>query len=143
MKTLIKLSFIILAGIHHAPAYSQIGEKIDVYITCENETNHAKLYDYGKKLAEGWLFWVANPSKYEGGEKRFPVKTKQSFFTQAFFGYVDKKKISQTGEYSSIYACYMAYNSTAEKVQWSSVHSGLVDYLPAKHKAKFLSLPER
>jgi len=142
MKTLIKFSFIILAGIYYAPAYSQIdkGDNMNIYAMCAAETKHTKLYDFGKKLAEGWLYWVANP-KY--GEKKSPVKTKQSFFIRAQVGYNDKNKITETGEFSSLYFCYMGYASNVDSVPWSSVHSGLVDYLPAKHKAKFLSLPER
>jgi len=145
VKTLIKLSVIILAGIYHAPAYSQIDipDDTEIYSRCAEETNHERLYNYGKDLAEGWLYYVANPSKFEGGEKRYPTKTKIAFFRHGYMGFNDKYKITQTGEYSSLFTCYRAYYATAGKKPWSSVHSGLVDYLPAKHKAKFLSLPER
>jgi len=145
MKTLIKLSVIILAGIYHAPVYSQIDkqEYYSIYSMCAAETKHTKLYDFGKHLAEGWLYWVANPSKYEGGEKRYPVKSRSSFFTRALIGYKHKHKITETGEFGPIFACYNGYASNLDSIPWSSVHSGLVDYLPAKHKAKFLSLPER
>jgi len=149
MKFIIKLSFLILVGVHQVPSYSQTGKpgnmegftrNMDSYSMCEAETNHAKLYDFGKNLAEGWLYWITNR---KSEERNVSIKTKQSFFNWAFIGYTDKTKITQTGKFSPLYYCYMGYSSNIGNLPWSSVHSGLVDNLPAKHKAKFLSLPER
>jgi hypothetical protein len=119
------------------PLYAQETDNINAFSMCSNETEHSKLYEYGEKLAEGWIYWI----KTKGSEeKKNPVKTKNSFFTRALVGYSTKYKIADTG---ILYYCYLGYNSTIKKVSWSSVHQGLVDYLPPQSKTKFLSLPER
>ncbi len=119
------------------PIQAQGPDNTDVYMMCARETNHAKLYQYGKKLAEGWVYRLKTGAK---DEKKNPVKTKYSFFIRSFVGYADKSKMPQT---DILYACYSGYNSNLMDVAWSSVHQGLVDYLPPQSKSKFLSLPER
>jgi hypothetical protein len=119
------------------PLYAQEADNIDVFSMCSKETKHSTLYDYGKKLAEGWVYRTKTEAKEE---KKYPVKTKNSFFTRAMLGYTKKYKIADT---NIVYFCYMGYNTVIKEVPWSSVHQGLVDYLPAQSKSKFLSLPER
>lgn len=119
------------------PLYAQEPDNIDVFMMCSKETKHSKLYDYGKKLAEGWVYWAKTEAK---DEKKYPVKTKDSFFVRAMLGYTKKYNIDKE---SPVYHCYMGYRSSITESPWSSVHQGLVDYLPAQSKSKFLSLPER
>jgi hypothetical protein len=119
------------------PTHAQEADSVDVFGMCKKETNHAKLYEYGKKLAEGWVYRLKTEAKEE---KKNPVKTKYSFFVRSFVGYADKSKMTQA---DIVYACYSGYNSNLMDVAWSSVHQGLVDYLPPQSKSKFLSLPER
>jgi hypothetical protein len=118
-------------------SFAQGLDTVDAFTTCSNETEHTKLYDYGKRLAEGWEYWVIKEAK---DEKQYPVKTKYSFFTRAMLGLTYKYKIPKT---DIVYHCYLGYNTTAKDVPWSSVHQGMVDYLPRQSKVKFLSLPER
>ena len=106
---------------------------------CSNETSHNKLYDFGKKLASGWMNWLKVNKK---DEKDSPVKTKVSFMTRALVGYNKEAGITEKGS-GELYNCYMGYYSTAKNQRWSSVHMGLIEYLPKTEKAKFLSLPER
>jgi len=115
-------------------------ENTNIYSSCKEEIDHVKLYDFGKTLASGWMLWLKQNAK---DEKQYPVRTKSSFMTRADIGYTDKYKITKDNEYSLIYHCRMGYRSTAEASSWSSVHQGLVDYLPNPYKSKFLSLPER
>ena len=115
-------------------------ENTTIYSRCSEEIDHVKLYDYGKTLASGWIFWLKQNAKEE---KQYPSRTKSSFMTSSEIGYTDKYRITKTNEYSSIYYCRMGYRITAASSSWSSVHQGLVDYLPNPYKSKFLSLPER
>lgn len=117
--------------------YAQEVDNIDLYRYCSKETKHATLYEHGAKLAEGWVYWTKKEAKEE---KKYPVKTKTSFFTRAMLGYTYKYKIKDT---DPMYFCYMGYSSVYKDMPWSSVHQGLVDYLPSQSKSKFLSLPER
>jgi len=115
-------------------------ENTNIYSSCKEEIDHVKLYDFGKTLSSGWMLWLKQNAK---DEKQYPVRTKSSFMTRSDIGYTDKYKITKDNEYSLIYHCRMGYRSTAESSSWSSVHQGLVDYLPNPYKSKFLSLPER
>jgi hypothetical protein len=115
-------------------------ENTSTYSRCSEEIDHVKLYDYGKTLASGWIFWLKQNAKEE---KQYPSRTKSSFMTASDIGYTGKYKITKDNEYSQIYYCRMGYRTTAASSSWSSVHQGLVDYLPNPYKAKFLSLPER
>lgn len=119
------------------PLYAQEANHLDVYSMCSKETKHSTLYDYGKRLAEGWVYWTKTEAKEE---KKYPVRTKSSFFTRAMLGYTKKYKIADT---NIVYFCFMGYNSVIKENPWSSVHQGLVDYLPAQSKSRFLSLPEQ
>ena len=118
-------------------SYSQQVDAADVFTSCSNETSHTKLYEYGKELAEGWLYWL---KKNTSDEKAYPVKTKLSFFTRAVIGLTSKYKIQKD---DIVYHCYLGYNDTIKDMTWSSVHQGLMDYLPTQYKSKFISLPER
>lgn len=115
-------------------------ESIKGYMVCKKETSHEKLYNFGKSLAEGWAHWAAT---HKADEKRFPVKTKSDFITRAMTGLMEKYKITDNGNLAILYGCYFAYAANAKESPWSSVHSGLVDYLSPSLKSKFMSLPER
>jgi hypothetical protein len=110
-----------------------------IYSMCRNETEHRKLYEFGKKLAEGWSYWISN-KKY--AEKKNPVKTQSSFITRSFIGYTDKYGITKDNEFAPNYHCYMGYIAGTTGNSWSSVHKGLSDYLKDSQKTKFLNLPE-
>ena len=125
-----------ITGYSIAPlSYAQEVDNMDVYSMCMGETKHTTLYEHGKKLAEGWMFWI----KTEEG-KKYPPKTKKSFFSSAMLGLTQKYKIPQE---NIIYYCYMGYAKTYKEATWSSVHKVLVDYFHSQSKTKFLSLPER
>jgi len=110
------------------------------FLLCSGETNHAKLYEFGKKLADGWSYWIKHSSKEEA---KHPVRTRESFMNRGLIGIMDKYSLKYEGETSILTKCYMGYNHTAKDAPWSSVHKGLIDYLPPKQKTKFMSLPER
>jgi len=136
-SSLVVVSALIGITVNVTPYYAQESDNVDVYMMCSKETKHTKIYDFGKKLAEGWVYWSKTDAK---DEKKYPVKTKDSFFTRAMIGYTKKYNIDKE---SPLYYCYMGYSSGIKESSWSSVHKGLVDYLPAQSKSKFLSLPER
>jgi hypothetical protein len=134
------LGLLIFVNAMNITSYAQDMNKLnhlDVFSMCSKQSNHSTLYDYGKRLAEGWLYWLKTETK---AEKEFPTRTKKSFITSATMGYTKKYKIMDT---SPIYWCFSGYNSKIKDETWSSAHQGLVDYLPSKHKKMFLSLPER
>lgn len=114
-------------------------ENNKIFSMCKNETEHRKLYEFGKKLAEGWSYWISN-KKYD--EKKNPVKTQSSFITRSFVGYTDKYGIAKDNKFAPNYHCYMGYISGIRTQSWSSVHKGLSDYLKGSQKTKFLNLPE-
>ena len=120
-------------------AKAQENEFFQYYLMCSKETNHIKLYDFGKKLAGGWAYWLKANKK---DEIDYPVRTKVSFMTRALVGYNKQAGITEKSS-GELYNCYNGYISTAKDQRWSSVHMGLIEYLPKTDKAKFLSLPER
>lgn len=113
---------------------------LEGYMFCQKETSHEKLYNFGKSLAEGWAHWAAT---HKADEKRFPTKTRSSFITRAMIGIMEKRGITKDGEFALLYGCYIAYAALAKESPWSSIHSGLVDYLSPSLKSRFMNLPER
>lgn len=139
MKFLAKAAIVALLTVQpYANAEEDGGSS--AFSMCSEETNHAKLYEFGKKLADGWSYWIKHSSKEEA---KYPVRTKESFINRGLIGLMDKLKLKYEGETSILTKCYMGYIKTAKDASWSSVHKGLVDYLPSKQKVKFMSLPER
>ena len=110
-------------------------ENIDAYSLCTKEIKHTILYEFGKMLATGELYYKTTAE----GKKSKPI-TRSSFLDGGFIGYTEKHGIPDT---NIVYYCYIGYLKTAKDASWSSVHQGFVDYLSNTSKAKFLSLPER
>lgn len=119
-------------------SYAQQVDNSALYDICARETDHKTLYRHGKELAEGWVYWKSSETKE--GRKYYPVKTREDFFSRARFGYFKKYKIKDTDEF---FYCFAGYSHSYERGTWSSVHQGLVDYLPSQSRSEFLYLPER
>ena len=111
-----------------------------LYSSCMN-ADHARLYSFGELLALGWY---SLPEYFPGG---FSLPdTQKSFILRSFTGL--NKLMSDRDEFENEYElnikpCDLGYLQNATKHSWSSVHSGLVDYLSSEDKVLFLSLPER
>lgn len=109
------------------------------YALCYQIKNHKSLYNHGKLLAIGWMHWTKVSKK---DETRHPVKTRNSFITRATLGLNKKNGITESKN-SDLYSCNLGYMGATMESRWSSLHDGLVDYLPAAYKVKFMALPER
>jgi hypothetical protein len=132
----------LIVGFEYAPSSRAYGQTTNnrAFSICRNEVEHKKLYSFGEKLAEGWVHFKKLP---DTDEKKFPTKTRSSFMLRALRGFLEKYKITDTNDKQVLYNCYIAYYATADSRSWSSVHQGMIDYLPAPDKARFMSLPER
>ena len=124
-----------IATISYAMENKHKKENINAYSMCQKEVKHTTLYDFGKMLAVGELYYKTTAE----GKKSKP-KTRSSFLDGGFVGYTEKYGIPDT---NIVYYCYIGYLKTAQDTSWSSVHQGFVDYLSNTSKAHFLSLPER
>ena len=114
--------------------------RVRLYSSCAN-ADHARLYSFGESLSYGWY---SLPEYFPGGFS--PPDTQKSFIMRSFTGL--NKLMSARDEFeneyeSNIMPCDLGYLKNATKHSWSSVHSGLVDYLSSEDKVLFLSLPER
>lgn len=111
---------------------------------CKKNATHKELYDFGKLLASGWK---VQSEKYKSVNLFSVVKTRSDFFINSYLGVKDMMTSFDNGKVDSslkgLDLCYTGYMSIAQDNSWSSVHSGLTDYLSDKDKAYFLSLPER
>lgn len=114
--------------------------EVNMYSICKKEMTHAKLYDFGGKLAEGWALWLKSPKT---NEIKSPTKTRKSFMLRSFIGFTERYNITDNNDKAVLYMCWMGYLDTADQKPWSSVHQGLFDYLSPSGKSKFMSLPER
>ena len=143
MKPLVFLSVVSIASAASfalsAKSWSQDNPNLSDYMICGQITSHKALYQHGKFLASGWMYWLKSNKK---DEERFPVKTRESFLTRATIGLNKKNGITEKKN-PDLYMCNMGFMSTAIDSRWSSIHDGLVDYFPKPFKAKFLELPER
>jgi hypothetical protein len=144
-RKLLGASISVLVSLSTGSAYAQsvegfTDEQIRVGLLCRQETDHVKLYEYGKTLALGWDYWLKKKSK-DG--PNYNPKTRISFMSTAQTYSNMLFKVDRTGDNALNWACRTGYGITADKVPWSSVQQGLVDYLSPAWKSKFLSLPER
>lgn len=123
------------ASMSYAMESKHTKENMNAHSMCTKEVKHTTLYDFGKMLATGAMYYKTTT---EG--KSYTPKTKSSFLLSGLTGYIEKNGIPDS---NILYYCYSGYLSTAKNASWSSVHQGFIDYLPNASKAMFLSLPER
>ena len=111
------------------------------YIYCRDKDEHRSLYKFGDEIASGWFKWL----KLRGEEeRRMPVRTQYDFFNRSLRGVF----IYYPNMDDIVVSCYKGYVRHAVDRPWSSIHSGLIDYLRRKGSKgnavadMFLSLPE-
>lgn len=130
----------------------------EAYNRCRKGGKHEKLYNFGKKLASGWDYRRKDLNKAKNSfnhdiptEKLMRlVRTKSQLMSVSLVFY-EKKLDAELGPRKKAYGPYLETTKGcssglidyAKSQPWSSVHSGLIDYLNPKDKAYFLSLPER
>lgn len=111
---------------------------------CKKNATHKELYDFGKTLASGWKILL---EKNKSVDIISVIKTKEDFFIYSYLGVKDMmtslNNLEVDTSFKSLDLCYRGYMSIAQSNPWSSVHSGLTDYLNPKDKSYFLNLPER
>jgi hypothetical protein len=125
------------------PNNSKLPSLMLPYICKENAT-HKELYEFGKILASGWQIQL---EKHKSFDVRSAIKTRNDFFIHSYLGVknvmTSSNNLDVDTSFERLDLCYRGYMSIAQSNPWSSVHSGLTDYLNPKDKSYFLNLPER
>lgn len=112
----------------------------------EIEYGHSKPYTAGKEIALRLnRLYELKPSVIR--KKIFTTKTKSDMFIEMTFVQGEmltpEEETWSDEEKSQRWSCYLGHVGAARESAWSSVHSGLSEYLSPVLKAHFLSLPER
>jgi hypothetical protein len=116
----------------------EYGDDYSVCSQTSKDASHDDMYESGKFMAQ-----ILNAVEQEGlngikGERvrdgMIRTQTDFSSYALLYLKYAGEDKLT---------ACYMAKWKPFDDQTWSSIHSGLTDYLSPTMKARFFAVPER